>query len=177
MALCISASMRCFSRFGMRPKRTAVIRRKQKRLFGLVFLNLPEANNVKISIMSMELTITRHANRQTLLKTALLTPIAINPHNSTGFILQALFVLDILLDAPAEETLPMMTRKVLLFLDFKSECSGMSQSFLKTFLPCSLHRHGHHNESLMPHLHRLCRVTPFHLALMHIQKKFYQSRS
>lgn len=39
------------------------------------------------------------------------------------------------------------------------------------FLPCSLHRHGHHNESLTPHPHRLCRVAPFHLALLYIQRK------
>lgn len=77
--------------------------------------------------MSMELTITRHSNRQTLLKTALLAPIAINPHNSTCFILQALFVLDVLLDTPTEEPLPMVTRNVLLFLNLKNECSGLSQ--------------------------------------------------
>lgn len=80
--------------------------------------------------MSIELTITRHANRQTLLESALLTPIAVNPHNSTGFVLQALFVLDVLLDAPTEEPLPKVKRKTLLVLKFKSECSlpsGMSQ--------------------------------------------------
>lgn len=124
MALCISASMRCFSRFGMRPKRTAVIVKKTERLFGLVFSLLAEGN-----ILSMGLTITRHANRQTLLETALLTPIAVNPHNSAGFILQALFVLDVLLDAATEEPLPMVKGKALLFLNFKMECglpSGMS---------------------------------------------------
>lgn len=60
----------------------------------------------------MQRTITRHANRQTLLETALLTPIAVDPHNSTGFILQALFVLDVLLDAPTEEPLPKMKGKM-----------------------------------------------------------------
>lgn len=76
-------------------------------LFGLGFLVLAERN-----ILSMQLTITRHANRQTLLETALLTPIAVDPHNSTGFILQALFVLDVLLDAPTEEPLPKMKGKM-----------------------------------------------------------------
>lgn len=76
-------------------------------LFGLGFLVLAERN-----ILSMQRTITRHANRQTLLETALLTPIAVDPHNSTGFILQALFVLDVLLDAPTEEPLPKMKGKM-----------------------------------------------------------------
>lgn len=120
--------------------------------------------------MSMELTITRHANGQTLLKTTLLTPIAVNPHNSAGFILQALFVLYVLLDAPTEEALSTVKRMALLFLNLKTVCSLLSGTIMIAFLPCSLHRHGHHNESLMPHLHRLCRVTPFHLALIHTQE-------
>lgn len=71
-----------------------------------MFLLLAEEN-----ILSMELTITRHANRQTLLESALLTPIAIDPHNCTRFVLQALFVLDILLDAPTKEALPKGKKK------------------------------------------------------------------
>lgn len=51
------------------------------------------------------LTISGHSHRQTLFETALLAPVPVDPHNGTSFILQALFVLDVLLDAASKETL------------------------------------------------------------------------
>lgn len=55
--------------------------------------------------MWQELTITGHADRQAFLEATLLAAIAIDADNVAGLILQALFVLDVLLNAAPEETL------------------------------------------------------------------------
>lgn len=51
------------------------------------------------------LTIARHAHGETLLKAALLAAVAVNADDGAVLILQTLLVLDVLLDAPAEEAL------------------------------------------------------------------------
>lgn len=51
------------------------------------------------------LTVSRHADQQTLLKAALLASVPVDAHDGAVLILKALLVLDVLLDAPPEETL------------------------------------------------------------------------
>lgn len=55
--------------------------------------------------MAERLTITGHADPHALLEAALLAPIPVDADDVTGFILEALFVLDVLLNAAPEETL------------------------------------------------------------------------
>lgn len=52
-----------------------------------------------------KLTVTGHADCQTLLEAALLAAIPIDADNVAGLVLQAFFVLDVLLNAAPEETL------------------------------------------------------------------------
>lgn len=52
------------------------------------------------------LTISGHAHGQTLLEATLLAAVAVDPHNGAVLHLQALLVLDVLLDASPEEALP-----------------------------------------------------------------------
>lgn len=54
----------------------------------------------------LELTISGHAHEQTLLKTALLASVPVDAHDGTAFVLKALLILNVLLNAPPEETLP-----------------------------------------------------------------------
>lgn len=51
------------------------------------------------------LTISRHANGETLLEATLLTAVAIDANDGAVLVLQTPFVLDILLDAPAKKAL------------------------------------------------------------------------
>lgn len=51
------------------------------------------------------LTVSRHADQQTLLKAALLASVPVDAHDGAVLILKALFILDVLLDTPPEETL------------------------------------------------------------------------
>lgn len=51
------------------------------------------------------LTISRHANGETLLEATLLASVAIDTNNGAILIFQTPFVLDILLDAPTEKAL------------------------------------------------------------------------
>lgn len=51
------------------------------------------------------LTISRHAHRETLLEATLLAAVAVDADNGAVLIFQALFVLDVLLDAPTEKAL------------------------------------------------------------------------
>lgn len=51
------------------------------------------------------LTISGHAHRQALLETAVLAAVAVHAHDQAVLILHTHFVVDVLLDAPAEETL------------------------------------------------------------------------
>lgn len=46
-----------------------------------------------------------HAHQETLLEAALLAAVTVHPHDGTVLVLQALLILDILLDAPTEEAL------------------------------------------------------------------------
>lgn len=55
--------------------------------------------------LNWEHTISRHSNRQTLFEATLLTSVPIHSHYRTVFILQALLVLDVLLNASPKETL------------------------------------------------------------------------
>lgn len=55
------------------------------------------------------LTIAGHAHGQTLFEAALLAAVAVNPHDGAGLVLQALFVLDVLLDTASEESLAALT--------------------------------------------------------------------
>lgn len=50
-------------------------------------------------------TISRHANRETLLESTLLAAVAIDTNDGAVLIFQTPFVLDILLDAPAKKAL------------------------------------------------------------------------
>lgn len=52
-----------------------------------------------------ELTITGHANQQALLEAALLAAVAVDADDGAVLVLEALLVLDVLLDAAAEEAL------------------------------------------------------------------------
>lgn len=51
------------------------------------------------------LTISGHADGEALLKSTVLTAIAVHPHDQTVFILHAHLIMDVLLDTAAEETL------------------------------------------------------------------------
>ena len=57
------------------------------------------------------LTISAHAHGEALLKATLLAAVPVDPDDGAAFVLQTLLVLDVLLDAAAEETLrePMET--------------------------------------------------------------------
>lgn len=55
--------------------------------------------------MGSWLTISRHANGETLLEAALLAAVAVDAHDGAVLVLQAPLVLDILLDAPAKKAL------------------------------------------------------------------------
>lgn len=55
--------------------------------------------------MFKALTISGHADRETLLKATVLTAIAVHPHDHTVFILHTHLIVDVLLDTAAEETL------------------------------------------------------------------------
>ncbi len=68
-------------------------------------------NNVVIpnhnvhNCMFKGLTISGHADRDALLKSTVLTAIAVHPHDLTVFILHTHLIMDVLLDTAAEETL------------------------------------------------------------------------
>lgn len=51
------------------------------------------------------LTISRHANGETLLEATLLAAVAIDSNDGTALVFQTPFVLDILLDAPTKKAL------------------------------------------------------------------------
>lgn len=51
------------------------------------------------------LTVAGHPHHQTLFEAALLAAVPVDPHYGAAFVLKALLVLDVLLDAPSEETL------------------------------------------------------------------------
>lgn len=53
----------------------------------------------------MGLTVSRHANGETLLEATLLAAVAIDTDNGAVLVFQTPFVLDVLLDAPAEKAL------------------------------------------------------------------------
>lgn len=50
-------------------------------------------------------TISGHADREALLKSTVLTAVAVHPHDQTAFILHTHLIMDVLLDTAAEETL------------------------------------------------------------------------
>lgn len=58
-----------------------------------------------IYVFGLSHTISGHAHRQTFLETALLAAISVHPHDRAALILEALFVLDVLLYASSEKTL------------------------------------------------------------------------
>lgn len=62
--------------------------------------------------MRQELTITGHADCQTLLEATLLAAVPVDADNVAGLILQALFVLDVLLNTAPEETLRQSGQRV-----------------------------------------------------------------
>lgn len=51
------------------------------------------------------LTISGHAHGETLLKATLLAAVPVDAHDGAAFVFQTPFVLDVLLDAPAEKAL------------------------------------------------------------------------
>ncbi|KAG7219063.1 hypothetical protein INR49_003598, partial [Caranx melampygus] len=51
------------------------------------------------------LTVSAHAHRQTLLEATLLAAVPVDPHDGAALVLHTLLVLDVLLDAAAEEAL------------------------------------------------------------------------
>lgn len=55
------------------------------------------------------LTVSGHPHHQTLLEAALLAAVPVNPHDGATLVLKALLVLDVLLDAPSEESLHTQT--------------------------------------------------------------------
>lgn len=59
--------------------------------------------------MECSLTISGHAHGETLLETAVLAPVAVHAHDQAAFILHTHLVVDVLLDAAAEETLAAFT--------------------------------------------------------------------
>lgn len=55
--------------------------------------------------MSGCLTVSRHADGEAFLETAVLASVAVHPHDQTVLVLHAHLVVDVLLDAAAEKTL------------------------------------------------------------------------
>ena len=61
--------------------------------------------HVCITTWVNQLTISTHSCGQTLLETAVLTPVAVDPHDGAVLVLGARLVLDLLLDRAPEEPL------------------------------------------------------------------------
>lgn len=53
----------------------------------------------------MRLTVTGHAHRQAFLEAAVLAAVAVHAHDEAVLVFHTHFVVDVLLDAPAEKTL------------------------------------------------------------------------
>lgn len=53
----------------------------------------------------MILTVSGHPHQQAFLEAALLAAVPIDSHDGAALVLKALLILDVLLDAPSEETL------------------------------------------------------------------------
>lgn len=66
-------------------------------------------NTARVSERARVLTVSGHAHQQAFLEAALLAAVPVDPHDGAALVLQALLVLDVLLDAPPEEALSVFT--------------------------------------------------------------------
>lgn len=64
-----------------------------------------QANHLIFKHNFKTLTISGHPHHQAFLEAALLAPVSVDPHDGAALVLKALFILDVLLDAPSEEAL------------------------------------------------------------------------
>ena len=64
------------------------------------------AKGVGVGLKNASLTVAAHADSDALFEATVLTSVAIDPQDGALLILGARAVLDLLLDAPPEETLP-----------------------------------------------------------------------
>lgn len=105
-----------------------------------------------------KLTVTRHADQQALLEAALLAAVAVDADDRAVLVLEALLVLDVLLDAAAEEAL-------------RGEAGGITWGPRSVTgapspipgpipVPCSPRRRGRRSGSRRRRLRRPCRAAP-----------------